>query len=53
MSDYSKGVQLAHFGNCTLLPRFKEDCPDTCENVVEQPVCGSDGNVYKLVDLVQ
>ncbi|PZC77106.1 serine protease inhibitor dipetalogastin [Helicoverpa zea] len=42
-----KGVQLAHFGNCTLLPRFKEDCPDTCENVVEQPVCGSDGNVYK------
>ncbi|KAI8432980.1 hypothetical protein MSG28_013862 [Choristoneura fumiferana] len=33
-----KGVQLAHFGNCTLLPRLEIDCPESCDNVVEQPV---------------
>ncbi|XP_066147478.1 serine protease inhibitor dipetalogastin [Euwallacea fornicatus] len=41
-----KGVQFAHLGNCTNL---KEDqCPNDCDNNVEEdPVCGSDGNVYK------
>lgn len=41
-----KGVQFAHLGNCTQL---KEDyCPENCDNdVEEEPVCGSDGNVYK------
>ncbi|XP_050294378.1 agrin [Anthonomus grandis grandis] len=41
-----KGVQFAHLGNCTEL---KEDsCPEYCENIVdEEPVCGSDGNVYR------
>nr|BAM19105.1 follistatin [Papilio polytes] len=42
-----KGVQLAHFGNCTLLPRLETDCPLSCDNALDQPVCGSDGNVYK------
>ncbi|KPJ18481.1 Agrin [Papilio machaon] len=42
-----KGVQLAHFGNCTLLPRLETDCPESCDNALDQPVCGSDGNVYK------
>ena len=41
-----KGVQFAHLGNCTEL---KEDyCPDYCDNIIdEEPVCGSDGNVYR------
>lgn len=41
-----KGVQFAHVGNCTAL-KEKTPCPSTCDNEAEEPVCGSDGNVYR------
>lgn len=41
-----KGVQFAHLGNCTAL-KEPARCPDNCDNVPEEPVCGSDGNVYR------
>ncbi|KAF5283957.1 hypothetical protein FQR65_LT13649 [Abscondita terminalis] len=41
-----KGVQFAHVGNCTTL-REAKPCPTQCNEVGEEPVCGSDGNVYK------
>ncbi|KAJ8925409.1 hypothetical protein NQ315_009241 [Exocentrus adspersus] len=42
-----KGVQFAHVGNCTKL-KEQEPCPSDCENETdEEPVCGSDGNVYR------
>lgn len=41
-----KGVQLAHVGNCTSL-REPTPCPTNCDHVEPQPVCGSDGNVYR------
>ncbi|KAJ8973067.1 hypothetical protein NQ317_004404 [Molorchus minor] len=41
-----KGVQFAHVGNCTDL-KEQEPCPASCENEADdEPVCGSDGNVY-------
>lgn len=44
-----KGVQFAHIGNCTKL-KEEEPCPADCENEAdEEPVCGSDGNVYRYV----
>lgn len=42
-----KGVQFAHLGNCTKL-KEQTPCPSKCdEDVEEEPICGSDGNVYK------
>ncbi|KAG5872348.1 hypothetical protein JTB14_017032 [Gonioctena quinquepunctata] len=42
-----KGVQFAHVGNCTKLEE-QEPCPTSCENETgDEPVCGSDGNVYR------
>ncbi|XP_025831647.1 agrin isoform X2 [Agrilus planipennis] len=41
-----KGVQMAHIGNCTTLKR-SQSCPSDCDNETKEPVCGSDGNVYK------
>ncbi|EFA06028.2 Agrin-like Protein [Tribolium castaneum] len=41
-----KGVQFAHVGNCTAL-KEQVPCPTNCDNENEEPVCGSDGNVYK------
>ncbi|XKL66702.1 hypothetical protein PGB90_010122 [Kerria lacca] len=46
-----KGVQLAHLGKCTPLLQ-EESCPTSCNDEEEQPICGSDGNVYRtLCDL--
>lgn len=43
-----KGVQLAHIGNCTTLSvKERESCITSCNDIGEEPVCGSDGNVYK------
>ncbi|KAK6618681.1 hypothetical protein RUM43_013072 [Polyplax serrata] len=43
-----RGVQMAHYGNCTQL--VKDKCPTECSpDVEEEPVCGSDGNVYRSV----
>lgn len=42
-----KGVQFAHVGNCTAL-KEQVPCPTNCDNeAAEEPVCGSDGNVYR------
>ncbi|KAG8037555.1 hypothetical protein G9C98_005765, partial [Cotesia typhae] len=41
-----KGIQLAHVGECTTL-KETEQCPEDCSNEPEEPVCGSDGNVYR------
>ncbi|GAB1867846.1 Serine protease inhibitor dipetalogastin [Camponotus japonicus] len=41
-----KGIQLAHVGECTTL-KETEQCPEDCAQVPEEPVCGSDGNVYR------
>ncbi|XP_017779297.1 PREDICTED: serine protease inhibitor dipetalogastin [Nicrophorus vespilloides] len=41
-----KGVQLAHLGNCTGL-KEPNPCPDHCTDVGGEPICGSDGNVYR------
>lgn len=41
-----KGIQLAHVGECTTL-KESEQCPEDCNDVPEEPVCGSDGNVYR------
>lgn len=41
-----KGIQLAHVGECTTL-KETEQCPEDCSEVPEEPVCGSDGNVYR------
>lgn len=43
---YRKGIQLAHVGECTTL-KETEDCPENCDDAHEEPVCGSDGNVYR------
>lgn len=43
-----KGVQFAHVGNCTAL-KEQVPCPTNCDNEAEEPVCGSDGNVYRYV----
>lgn len=47
-----KGIQLAHLGNCTTL-KEASPCPKSCpprDNDTEQePVCGSDGNVYNTL----
>lgn len=42
-----KGIQLSHVGNCTVLKEQQEPCPMQCNDIGEEPVCGSDGNVYK------
>ncbi|CAH1111256.1 unnamed protein product [Psylliodes chrysocephalus] len=42
-----KGVQFAHIGNCTKL-KEQDPCPAKCnEDFEDEPICGSDGNVYK------
>ncbi|KAG5872345.1 hypothetical protein JTB14_017029 [Gonioctena quinquepunctata] len=42
-----KSVQFVHVGNCTKL-KEQEPCPTSCENETgDEPVCGSDGNVYR------
>ncbi|KMR04987.1 serine protease inhibitor dipetalogastin isoform x3 [Lasius niger] len=41
-----KGIQSAHVGECTTL-KETEQCPEDCAEVTEEPVCGSDGNVYR------
>lgn len=43
---FRKGIQLAHVGECTTLKEI-EHCPEDCAEVPEEPVCGSDGNVYR------
>lgn len=43
---FRKGIQLAHIGECTTL-KETEECPEDCNEVPEEPVCGSDGNVYR------
>ncbi|XP_067000155.2 serine protease inhibitor dipetalogastin [Anabrus simplex] len=40
-----KGIQLAHVGNCTNLGE-DDVCPEDCSDE-DEPVCGSDGNVYR------
>lgn len=45
---FRKGVQLAHLGKCAELVK-EESCPTSCNDEEEQPVCGSDGNVYRWV----
>lgn len=50
-----RGVQLAHVGNCSAsLTQHRsglepdDKCPEECiDSPNDQPVCGSDGNVYK------
>jgi len=39
---------MAHLGKCSSL-LSTEKCPQSCENEREEPVCASDGNVYRLV----
>lgn len=39
---------MAHLGECSSL-LSNEKCPDSCENEQEEPVCASDGNVYRSV----
>lgn len=47
-----KGVQFAHVGNCTSL-KESIPCPSDCPaQEYEEPVCGSDGNVYRFVDYI-
>ncbi|KAL1115303.1 hypothetical protein AAG570_007334 [Ranatra chinensis] len=41
-----KGIQLAHLGECARLTQ-QEDCPEECDKLEVNPVCGSDGNVYR------
>ncbi|RZF33289.1 hypothetical protein LSTR_LSTR007634 [Laodelphax striatellus] len=41
-----KNVQLAHLGKCASLSD-PDTCPQTCNQDEMQPVCGSDGNVYR------
>lgn len=42
-----KGVQFAHVGNCTEL-KEEVPCPKDCSvQSYEEPVCGSNGNVYR------
>ncbi|XP_044745398.1 serine protease inhibitor dipetalogastin [Coccinella septempunctata] len=42
-----KGIQFAHVGNCTSL-KESIPCPSDCPaQEYEEPVCGSDGNVYR------
>lgn len=46
-----RGVQLAHVGNCSYGLHLKvaqtgSECPKECPIMID-PVCGSDGNVYK------
>lgn len=46
MATCLKGVQLAHLGNCTVLK--EQACPTHCDDDEGvEPICGSDGNVYK------
>lgn len=46
MGTCLEGIQLAHVGNCTAL-KEPNPCPSNCDYDNEDPVCGSDGNVYK------
>lgn len=46
LMHFRKGIQLAHVGECTTL-KETEHCPEDCAEVPEEPVCGSDGNVYR------
>lgn len=39
---------MAHLGKCSSL-MADEKCPESCENEREEPVCASDGNVYRSV----
>jgi len=41
-----RGIQMAHLGKCSSLLSI-EKCPQSCENEREEPVCASDGNVYR------
>lgn len=43
---YRKGIQLAHLGKCTTLAHA-DTCPGDCKEEDGEPVCGSDGNVYR------
>jgi len=43
---FRKGIQSAHVGECTTLKEI-EHCPEDCSEIPEEPVCGSDGNVYR------
>ncbi|KAG5305573.1 AGRIN protein, partial [Acromyrmex insinuator] len=47
-----KGIQSAHVGECTTLKEI-EHCPEDCTEVPEEPVCGSDGNVYRSLCYLQ
>lgn len=48
-----RGVQFAHVGNCSVSLHLRtavasKTCPKECQLTgSEEPVCGSDGNVYK------
>lgn len=48
---FRKGIQLAHVGECTTL-KETEQCPEDCSEVPEEPVCGSDGNVYRWLRML-
>ncbi|GAB6022272.1 hypothetical protein CHUAL_014184 [Chamberlinius hualienensis] len=41
-----RGVKLAHHGACNNLNQ-EEVCPHSCEDVEDEVVCASNGNVYK------
>jgi len=47
---FRRGIQMAHLGECSSL-LSNEKCPESCENEQEEPVCASDGNVYRSGDL--
>lgn len=47
---YRKGIQMAHWGACTNLTSPEKchtlkPCPE--EESSDEPVCGSDSNVYR------
>jgi hypothetical protein len=43
---------MAHLGKCSSL-LSNEKCPQNCENEREEPVCASDGNVYRSVSFIE
>ena len=47
---FRRGIELAHVGPCMKLTA-DADCPQSCDEEQQNDtvICGSDGNVYRLV----